>query len=129
MWQPRRLTTLWASTASYGDSFTFYCYGYEGEPSSISDSNRYDVIGNSHLFIHSSVALQFFVEPWPLLQFRNLFYTGDRTPLTSDQLVESPLTTHSTTKHRINANTNIQAVEWDSNARFQRSSERRQFIP
>jgi hypothetical protein len=23
MWEPRRLTTLWASTASYRDSFTF----------------------------------------------------------------------------------------------------------
>jgi hypothetical protein len=24
MWQPRRLTTLWAFTACYKDSFTFY---------------------------------------------------------------------------------------------------------
>jgi hypothetical protein len=24
MWEPRRLTTLWASTASYRDSFTFF---------------------------------------------------------------------------------------------------------
>jgi hypothetical protein len=24
MWQPRRLTTLWASTACYRESFTFY---------------------------------------------------------------------------------------------------------
>jgi hypothetical protein len=24
MWEPRRLTTLWASTASYRDRFTFY---------------------------------------------------------------------------------------------------------
>jgi hypothetical protein len=24
MWEPRRLTTLWASTACYRDSFTFY---------------------------------------------------------------------------------------------------------
>jgi hypothetical protein len=24
MWEPRRLTTLWASTACYGDSFTYY---------------------------------------------------------------------------------------------------------
>jgi hypothetical protein len=24
MWDPRRLTTLWASTACYKDSFTFY---------------------------------------------------------------------------------------------------------
>jgi hypothetical protein len=24
MWEPRRLTTLWASTACYRDSFTFF---------------------------------------------------------------------------------------------------------
>jgi hypothetical protein len=24
MWEPRRLTTLWASTARYRDSFTFF---------------------------------------------------------------------------------------------------------
>jgi hypothetical protein len=24
MWEPRRLTTLWASKACYGDSFTFF---------------------------------------------------------------------------------------------------------
>jgi hypothetical protein len=28
MWEPRRLTTLWASTACYRDSFTFYIYVY-----------------------------------------------------------------------------------------------------
>jgi hypothetical protein len=26
MWEPRRLTTLWASTACYRDNFTFYCF-------------------------------------------------------------------------------------------------------
>jgi hypothetical protein len=26
MWEPRRLTTLWASTACYRDSFTFFFY-------------------------------------------------------------------------------------------------------
>jgi hypothetical protein len=36
-------------------------------------------------FIHSSMALQSFVGHWPLLQFRNLFYTDDRTRWTSDQ--------------------------------------------
>jgi hypothetical protein len=28
------------------------------------------------IHFHSSMALQPFVGPWPLLQFRNLFYTG-----------------------------------------------------
>jgi hypothetical protein len=32
-------------------------------------------------------------------------------------------------KHRINAHINIHALEWDSNPRSQRSSERRQFMP
>jgi hypothetical protein len=38
-------------------------------------------------FIHSLMALQPLVEPWPLLQFRNHFYTDGRTPSTSDQPV------------------------------------------
>jgi hypothetical protein len=28
MWEPRRLTNLWASTACYRDSFTFFFYLY-----------------------------------------------------------------------------------------------------
>jgi hypothetical protein len=28
MWKPQRLTTLWAFTAFYRDSFTFCCYYY-----------------------------------------------------------------------------------------------------
>jgi hypothetical protein len=28
MWQPRSLTTLWASTACYRDSFTFFFFAY-----------------------------------------------------------------------------------------------------
>jgi hypothetical protein len=46
------------------------------------------------------MALQPFVGPWPLLQFRNLFYTVGRTPWTEDQPVARPLPTH-----RINAHT------------------------
>jgi hypothetical protein len=50
-----------------------------------------------HSFIHSSMALQPFVGPWLLLQFRNIFYTDGRTPWTSDQPVSRPLPTHRTT--------------------------------
>jgi hypothetical protein len=50
------------------------------------------------IHFHSSVALQPFVEPWPLLQFRNLSYTDGRTPRTSDQPVARPLPTHKTTQ-------------------------------
>jgi hypothetical protein len=48
--------------------------------------------------IHSSMALQPFVGPWPLLQFRNLFYTDGRTRWTSDQPVARPLPKHRTTQ-------------------------------
>jgi hypothetical protein len=50
------------------------------------------------IFIHSSMSLQPFVGPWPLLQFRNLFYTDGRIPWTSDQSIARPLPTHRTTQ-------------------------------
>jgi hypothetical protein len=53
-----------------------------------------------HAFIHSSVALQSFVWSWPLLQFRNLFYTDGRTPWTKDQPAASPRPSHGTTQTR-----------------------------
>jgi hypothetical protein len=46
-----------------------------------------------HSFINGSTAL---VGLWPLLQFRNLFYTVDGTPWTGDQPVSRPLPTHRT---------------------------------
>jgi hypothetical protein len=49
-------------------------------------------------FIHSSISLQPYLGPWPLLQFRNRFYTDCRTPWTSDQPVARPLPTHRTTQ-------------------------------
>jgi hypothetical protein len=52
-------------------------------------------------FIHSSMVLQPFVGPWPLLQFRHLFYTDGMTPWTSDQPVSRPLPTRRTKKHRM----------------------------
>jgi hypothetical protein len=51
-----------------------------------------------HSFIHSSMALQPFVGPWPLLQFRNLFYTVGRTSWTGDQPVARQLPTHRVTQ-------------------------------
>jgi hypothetical protein len=44
------------------------------------------------------MALQLFLRPWPLLQFRNLFYTHCTTPWTGDQPVARPLPTHRTTQ-------------------------------
>jgi hypothetical protein len=52
-------------------------------------------------FIHSSMALQPFVGPWPLLQFRILFFffcTVGRILWTTDQPVTRPLPTHRTTQ-------------------------------
>jgi hypothetical protein len=51
---------------------------------------RYTFLANE-MFIHSSIAVEPFVEPWPLLYFRTHFYTPGRTPWTSDQSVARPL--------------------------------------
>jgi hypothetical protein len=63
-----------------------------------------------HSPIHSSMVLQPFVGPWPLLQFRNIFYTDGRTPWR----VISPSQDHylhtGQHKHRINAHTNVHAL-------------------
>jgi hypothetical protein len=39
---------------------------------SLSGQNLY---GDRYIFIHSFMALQTFVGPWPLFQFRNIFFT------------------------------------------------------
>jgi hypothetical protein len=44
------------------------------------------------------MALQSSIGPWPLLQFRNLFYTDGRAPWTSDNPVAMPLPKHRTTQ-------------------------------
>jgi hypothetical protein len=44
------------------------------------------------------MALQPFVGPWPLLQFRNHLYTKGRTHWTSHQPIARPLPTHRTTQ-------------------------------
>jgi hypothetical protein len=41
---------------------------------------RFSTCGSVDSFIHSSMALEPFVGPWPLLQFRNLSYTDGKTP-------------------------------------------------
>jgi hypothetical protein len=57
------------------------------------------------------MALQPLVGPWPLLQFRNLFYTVGRTPWKRDQLVARSLPTHRTTQYIIHAhNSDIHAL-------------------
>jgi hypothetical protein len=57
-----------------------------------------------------SVALQPFVGPWPLHQFRDLLYTDGRTPWTGDQAVARPLPTHRAIQKEKNTHTNICAL-------------------
>jgi hypothetical protein len=52
-----------------------------------------------------------------------ILYAVGTTPWTADQPVARPLPTH-----RINAHGHL-CLEWDSNSRSQRLTERRQFIP
>jgi hypothetical protein len=145
MWEPRRLTTLWISTACYSDNFTYIslcilfahdkklfvvhpkytvCCGrpirsrssvvFLSPTPSLVNVSRFHVTLNAshaalpmatskfspyvHSFIHSSMLLQHFVRPWPLLQFHNPFYKDGRTPWTGDQPVTKPLPTHRTTQ-------------------------------
>jgi hypothetical protein len=61
------------------------------------------------------MALQSFAGPWPLLQFRNLFYTVGRTPWTSDQPVARPLAAHRSTQQHNKRTHRHPCLEWDSN--------------
>jgi hypothetical protein len=69
----------------------------------------------THSFIHSSVALQPFAGPWPLLQFRNLVYIAVG--------LLGRVTSPSQGRHR------HPCLEWDSNSRSQCSCKRRKFVP
>jgi hypothetical protein len=78
---------------------------------------------------HSSMVLQPFVGPSPLLHFRNLF--TQTVGLLGRMISPSQgryllIGQH---KHRTNPHTDIHAFEWNSKPRSQRSSERRQFLP
>jgi hypothetical protein len=55
-------------------------------------------------------------------------YTVGRTPWAGNQPVAGPLLHKEQHKHRINAHRHP-CLEWDSNPRSQRPSERRQFMP
>jgi hypothetical protein len=72
--------------------------------------------------------------PWHLVQLHNHLYTDGRTPWTSDQPVTRPLPKHRATQtqnkliHIPNIHDNP-CLEWDSNQRSKRPSERRQFMP
>jgi hypothetical protein len=90
--------------------------------------SRFRAVTIDGVWIHSFVH-QPFVGSWPLLQFRNLFYTIGRSPWTSDQPVPRPLPAHRTTQTQNKRTHRHPCFQWDSNSRSQRSSERRQFMP
>jgi hypothetical protein len=47
MWEPRRLTTLWASTACYRDGFTFFSYSFNLAECSIKSQRSLEYLKNS----------------------------------------------------------------------------------
>jgi hypothetical protein len=81
-----------------------------------------------HLFIRSSMSLQPFVEPWPLLQFCSLFYRDGRTPCTGISPSQGRYLQTEQHKHRINTHKHS-CLEWVSNPRSQLSRKRRQSMP
>jgi hypothetical protein len=89
----------------------------------------YHLLSLEEVIHWSSMALQAFVGPWPLLHFRNLFYTDCKTSWTSYQPVVRPLPTQRTTQTQNKRTHRYPCPEWNSNPQSQRSSERRQFMP
>jgi hypothetical protein len=81
-----------------------------------------------HSFIHSSMALQPFVRPWPLLQFRNHFLQS--VGLLGRVISPSQGRYLHTGQHKLRKKRTHRHpyFEWDSNSRSQLSSERREFM-
>jgi hypothetical protein len=75
MWEPRRLTTLWASTACYRDSFTFLPYFENVGAPSLSDVGRYVVVRMFSVYFRYSYAGRKFRHTFWGLLFRNVAYT------------------------------------------------------
>jgi hypothetical protein len=90
------------------------CAEYRVRCTFIAQSYLLYVFSLFQVFIHSAMALQPFVGPSPLLQFRNLFYTVGRTPWTSDQPDARPLPTHRTAQTQNKHNqTSMPRVRFD----------------
>jgi hypothetical protein len=80
-------------------------------------------------YVSFTTALQPFVGPWQIFSFLILCTVG-KTPWTGDQPVARPLSAHRITQIQ-NKRTQYRhpCLQWDSNPRSQRSSERRHFLP
>jgi hypothetical protein len=84
---------------------------------------------NIRTFIHQCF-YSLSLGPGLFFSFVIFFYTESRNPWMGDQLVARPLPTHRVTQNTEWTHTHkYQCPEWDYNARSQRSSEQRQFIP
>jgi hypothetical protein len=59
-------------------------------------------VGFYYSSVRPSMALKPFVGPWPLIQFRIIFYTDSRIPWTGDQPVAKLLPAHRTTQTQNN---------------------------
>jgi hypothetical protein len=88
---------------------------------------------SEELTTHFHLSFQWLFQPTQgpslFMQLCNHFYTESRTPWTSDQPVTRPLPNPGQHKHRINTHAKHQSLEWDSNPRFQRPSERTHVMP
>jgi hypothetical protein len=105
----------WSYTATPPYVFTVRC--------SITDRGNF-TFTVKYFFIYSSVSLQHFVEPWPFLQFRNFFtqtvgLLGREISLSQGRYLNTGQHKHRIKTHR------HPCLEWDSNPRSQRSSQRR----
>jgi hypothetical protein len=79
-----------------------------------------------HSFINGSTAICSALTSSSVLLF---LYTAGRTPWTGDQPVAKPLPTQRITQTQNKRTHRHPCLEWNSNPRSQRSSERRQFMP
>jgi hypothetical protein len=73
------------------------------------------------------MAVQYFVDPWPLFQFLDLIHSRYDS-LDGESARRKAATYTEQHKHRINAHVHP-CLEWDSNPRSHCSSERIEFMP
>jgi hypothetical protein len=99
-------------------------------------SKSFDITYCLYATIHSSI--HSFIHQWlhsPLFcsglffSFVIFSHKDGRIPWTGDQPVARPLPTHRTTEPQNKRTNRHPCLEWDSNPRSQRSSERKQFMP
>jgi hypothetical protein len=99
-WRQQVSLTRWYWTSRLSDITSYVTYKISTGSVSVC----------SNISIHSSMALQLFVGPWPFLQLRNLFYTNGKASWMSDQPIADRYLHILQYKHRINAHIDIQVL-------------------